>query len=224
MRFIGADGGRMVALFLAEEIRGTTGWHPGQFIQEIRERYRFEYVPDLADLKGDVSVLVFKHGCLEKDGESFGIRELGFYPAGVVIDALETDFAEAFFKDLFAWGQGRFGWSEPTSLRLRFFSSVVVEFEREIESMLGRLQSMCSIFSAAIREDYQLAHPFKLKSLVLSSDPMDLPSSAVSPDVTIQRRADFPYVGNRYYCIGPFRTSRFKELLQRAEAILLSNE
>jgi hypothetical protein len=221
MKIIGPDGGRVVALFAAEEIRGEFGWHPGDFIRDVRDRYRFEYVPNLAELKGDPSTLVFKLGSLEKDDLIFGIREFGLYPAGALVDALTTDHAEAFLHDILKWGQTRYGWREPTSVRLRFFSNLVVEFEQELEPILGRLESMCNIFNAALRETYQLPEPYKLKSLVLSCDPMNLPGSAVAPDISIQRRLEFPYSGNRYYCVGPFQTEKFKELLQSAETILL---
>jgi hypothetical protein len=87
--------------------------------------------------------------------------------------------------------------------------------------MLSGLESLCSIFRAALLEIYQVAEPYKLKSLLLSCDPLNLTGSAVSPDVTIQRRADFPYTGNRYYCTGPFRAEKSKELLQQAETELL---
>jgi hypothetical protein len=224
MKVIGPDGARVIALYAAEEIRSGSGWHPADFIREVRERYRFQYVSDLAELKGDPSTLVFKLGTMEKGGRAFAIRECGVYPGGVVIDALVTDDAEAFLDDLFKWGQTRFGWRKPTSLRLRFFSNLVVEFEQELESTLGRLQSICGIFNAALLETYQVSEPYRLKSLVFSCDPMSLPVSAVAPDITIQRRLDFPYSGNRYYCTGPFRTERFKELLQQAQTVLLQDQ
>ena len=223
MKVIGPDGARLVVLYAPEEVRSDFGWNPGFMINHIRDRYKFQQSPNLAE-KPDLSNLAFKFGELPLANNSVLIQEFSILTHGAFIDSLTTEYCELFFQDLFEWGKTIFGWrSALPSLRFRYFSTLVVEFDHQIEGLLGGLESVCAIFSAALQDQYGISEPVRAKQLTLSSDPTALPSLAVLTDITIMRRVDVPYSAERFYCTGPFKTIEFSKLLERAEKVLVEN-
>jgi len=218
VKVIGPEGGRVIGLFAAEEIRSPAGLIASDFVHAVKERYKFQSIPDITS--GDLSNLSFKTGEAEIQGRRFAIREFVLLTQGAVADALTTDDAEAFLRDLLEWGMQTFGWREPITLNIRYFSAVVVEFDEPILDLLKGFRDVCGIFNAALWNNYGLKQQYGVRNLTFSCDPAELPSSAVATDVGIQRRLEIPFSANRFYCNGPFKSAEFINLLERAEAAL----
>lgn len=223
MRFIGPDAGRMVILYSPEEVRTDTSVFGPYFIGMVQERYHFVSVPDPVALRGDFSTLTFRTGRLDVPAGPKNVTEFTMVPGGVIVDAITTDDCEQFIEDFILWGMESFRWNRPSTIRARLFSSIVVEFENEVGAMLGGLEAVCEVFSAALRDQYGITEPYSIRNLVLSADPMALPSSAIQTDVTVQRRTEIPFSANRFYCTGPFRTTELATLMERAEHALSKN-
>lgn len=221
MKYIGPEIARLIALYSPEELRPLAGKSRLDFLELIQQRYQFQIAPNLVELRGDTSVLKFQFGGFEDDVWSVAIREMTFLSTALSIDTRQSDEARVVFEDFYNWASEVFKWRKPiTPIRFRHFSAVVVEFEHATSEMMRGLERACALFSEAIREQYGFDAPYDLKSINLAGDHQKLPASVVGTEVSIQRRADFPFEANRWYCTGPFPTETLVGLLERAEAAM----
>jgi hypothetical protein len=90
MRLVGAEGGRLIAPFSAEEIRPESGFDTAEFVRAAGDRYGFVAKPNLIDLKGDYSTLEFATGAISKGNKKISIAKLLVTNIGIAIDALTT--------------------------------------------------------------------------------------------------------------------------------------
>src|SRR5437867_1033837 len=104
MKVIGTEVGRVVALMTPEEWRPTKLSTADAF-KAIKERYQFAYAPSLSIPWDALQKEGFKFnlGRLKVGDKDLPIQELTFYNDGIVINANNTDDAEAFLGDIAKW-------------------------------------------------------------------------------------------------------------------------
>jgi len=222
MKLIAPDSGRLVVFFVPEEVRPLGGFSVIDFLNFITNEYSFVVYPDINDIKGDNSVLVFKYGSALVNDRNIGVREFHILQSALIIDALTTEDAQAFLNNFWQVAQ-QFGYREPvTPLRIRAFSSIIVEFDADIEKYVDKLENICNGLTRAVRDEYEITTPISLKGISFAADPSVLPANAINTEFSIQRRLEMPYASNRYYCVGPFRTHVLTEIIQNIETMLRS--
>ncbi len=180
MKYLGPEGARRIVTFAVEEVRSPQGLYPPEFVRQVYERYGFQVLPNLS--QGDVNALTFKWGHVISALGDLSVNEFTMFPTAVLVEGLTTAHCEAFLNDLIEWGRQAFGWREfVTPLRIRDFSACIVEFNSELETLFGKMENICSLLSASLREQYAQDTPYRLRNLLLSSDPQRLPAGGISP-------------------------------------------
>jgi hypothetical protein len=222
MKVVGAEGGRVVIIYSAEEIRPDEGLVATDLVKKIAERYKFATIPNVGDLKGDFSVINFKTGSLMSGQQKFAIYDFTILQGAMSVDCLTTDHGEAFLKDALQWGAKEFGLKPfRTAPKYYFLSSVVVEFEGGADTKIASFSAIGTALTRALRKYYSLDVPVEFNRIVFNCDPQKLPQAMLRTDFAIERRANWPYDQNRFFCQGPFRTTDLLDLISQFEVLVL---
>lgn len=218
MNLIGLELGRVIILFGGEEIRPRQGIPILKAVTAVKDRYQFLSAPDISIPISQVEKdgYRFEGGVFEFDGEEVAIRELGIYNDGISVTAYDTSFAEAFLDDFLGWA--------TTSLGLRSFekaprrlyrSQLVVEFSKPLAKSLKNF----SAISAAL-EDSLGCRPVDISRIDFAVDPTQLTGSFKPTPFSIERRVNYPYEDERYFCEAPLSTRAHVQVLKSLEAAL----
>jgi hypothetical protein len=164
MKFIGAEGGRVVIVYSAEEIRPDEGLYVPDVVRKIAERYEFVTVPNVGDLKGDFSAITFKTGCLHSGDQKIAIHDFTILQGAMSVDCVNTDHGEAFLKDALVWGAQALGLKPfQTPPKYFFISNIIVEFERGADTKIGSFSAFGNTLTNAMRKNYELDVPVQIR-------------------------------------------------------------
>ena len=222
MRLIGTELGRMVVLLTQEE------WRPTKLstfdaMGAIKDRYSFAYAPS-ASIPWET---------LQKDGFKFSqgkfrirdldasIQDLTFFSDGIVVNAHNTDEAEAFFQDLISWAKEFAGVRDLTNVgRKLYVSHVIVEFERPVNQLINRFQEFSLVLNQLMRTTYEFDFQMQLRTLGFHYDHFITPEWHKPTYFSIDRRIGHKYEANRFFCESPLRTNDHLLALRLLEEML----
>jgi hypothetical protein len=222
MRLVGTESGRVVLLFPIEEMRPLRGLVLADTVRLLTDRYQFAYPPDLSRWENvQNNPLLFRSGKLEKNGYTLAVGELGVYSDGIAVSASSTEVAEEILNDLLDWSKNALGMRElQRSARKMYHSVVVVEFDYDVGALLSQYAKICSLLSDSLKVTYKLENEVKLSRLAFSQDPTKTPPSLPAGELVIERRVNYPYDTNRFFCSAQLPTDEHVRLLQQIEAVM----
>jgi hypothetical protein len=220
MKIIATEAGRILDLVPLEEFRPPQGIYLPDFISAVMARYDFPLAPNLTE--ATKTGAKFEHGKFIHHDESIVIKELGIYSDGMICEAFNTDFAEFVLDDFVRWATVTFKLQEPTSLvRRTYTSALVCNFDKSVETALGKLSRTCDLLSQTLSDAYGWKYQYNLNRLAFNVDPQTIPPLRLT-NFILERRLQVSYSENRYFSIAPVKTETHKKLLQAIENEFLS--
>lgn len=222
MKLVALEGGRLLDLVAIEEFRPAAGLYWPDLIQAMIDRYKFGIGPkELTEaIKSGVK---FEHGKLVSDDDTKLIKEFSIYTDGLIVETSDTDTADLVLDDFFAWATNTFKLRErQNQVQRTYTSAVIIEFAKEIEPALGKLEKVVGMLSAALKDSYGWDYKYNVSRLAYSVDPEEIPHLR-NTQFVLERRINVNYSENRYYSIAPIRTRDHLKLLTAIETELLSN-
>jgi hypothetical protein len=216
MRLISTEHGQSFQPFIAEEIRPPSGVYLPEVLLGITERYAFAVRPPNYETVVKEGAK-YKEGRLVENGKTIAIKDLGFFSDGIIVGTWNTDDSNTVLDDLIAWSTEKFGFREQqTKLTKTYTSSVVVEFEADLDTALETFGHLKKNVSSAMREICGWDVEVKAARIALATDPTTLPQHR-RVDFTIERRVGLPYAENRYFSMATLPTRKHIELLEELE-------
>ncbi|WP_193370078.1 hypothetical protein [Pelagibius marinus] len=223
MRLINAENGRVLSLFSQDDIQPQMGYHLPDIVEGIVARYLFASFPEDKRLSGDSQEgpLRFKTGRFVHSNTPIYIHLMDVYRDGVVVEATSTDYAEIVADDLLSWAEEQFGFRfSEASMRRVYTSSVVVEFDLDVNYSLAAFEQVSAAYTAAMRRFRAIDETVNVTKIQLGVDPTRLTSRQLGADFIIERRVNCPHDSNRFFCDAPLPTLDHVELLKTFEALL----
>lgn len=218
MELIATDQGRVLQLFVMEEMRPPSGVYPPDLFHAIAERYGFIGQPTNL-IEAATTGAKFQRGHFQIDAKDINIKELGIYNDGIIVDCFNTDDADAVLDELMVWIKLKFELREVITKKQRTYTSVVViEFDEPIDFMLQGFTKIRDIYASALRDTYGWDLEVNLLRLGISADPSTVPP-LTNTQFFVERRIGIPYSQNRYYSGAPFRTAEHLKFLKSFEKV-----
>ncbi len=219
MKIVTHERGRTTMLVPLDELRPVEGADLVATVGMITERYSFHWPVDLNRPYSDVvgGPLVFRGGRYAHTGEIYQIDSLEIFSDGLVVNSSSTQRSDLILADFVKWGMEALGFRSPrTKPRLSNSSTIIVDFERDIESIVN--PRIVALVSDAMKNTIN-APIWKLGNLgfVGVTSETDTPNSAVQ--FNIQRRTEIPLYLNRYFSSAPLSTPNHEAFLQQLEAL-----
>jgi hypothetical protein len=166
----------------------------------------------------------YKEGRFAMEGRTIAIKDLGFFVDGALVITWNTDDAEIVLDDLIGWAIEKFGVREPrTRLPKTFVSSVVVEFDADLDRALTAFDELRRGFASVINEKYRMDLEINASRIALAADPTRLPPQTRF-EFTIERRGGRPFSENRYFSSATLPTRSHLDLLAAFERRLLTDQ
>lgn len=220
MKLIGTELGRIVLLFSPEEGRPLRGLHPPDVFKALKERYSFEYSPDLQLAWDEVQKngIRFKLGKFSLEGKTVPISEVTFYNDGIVVSAFTTEDAESFAKDLIDWAKETFGFREfikpPRQL---YLSHIVVQLAHSPSKLLRSFEQFSVKLSEFYEKRYKNKVAFEVTSLNIGYDKLSVPQWFAPATFHIERRVGKPFEDNIFFCEAGLSTTDHIQALEALE-------
>ncbi|MGH8546539.1 MAG: hypothetical protein ACREX3_23570 [Gammaproteobacteria bacterium] len=191
-------------------------------VRLLTDRYQFVYPPDLSRWENVQSnPLLFRSGKLERNRCTLSVGELGVYSDGISVNASSTEVAEEVLSDLLDWSKSALGMRElQRPARKTYHSAVVVEFDHDVGALLSRYARICSLLSDSLKATYNTENEVKLNRLAFSQDPTKTPTPSLAGEFVIERRVNYPYEVNRFFCSAHLPTDEHVRLLQQIEMVM----
>jgi hypothetical protein len=212
VKLISTEYGQSLQLFVADEVRPLSGLYLPDLIRKISERYALVIGPPNYEtaLKEGAK---YKEGRLVIEGRTIAIKDLGFFVDGVLAATSTTEDSDIVLNDLIVWAKQNFGLRDPLTKRPRtFVSSVVVEFDAELDRALTTFNELRQGFASVINETYQVDTEINASRIALAADTTRLPPQ-IRFEFIIERRAGRPFSENRYFSSATLPTRSHLDLL-----------
>ncbi len=217
MRIIAYESSRATLLFPLEEVVPIGGANGRQLVDEIKERYQFLRMPDLATIRpqeGAQQGYKFEAGRFE----NANIIEFSIFTDGLVGTASTTEIAEAFLNDLVQWIRERFGFREFTvEPRRLYHSQVVVEFDHKLSNLIPKFQGIISCITARLSPIYKIDTLVDLSRIDFEWDKTVVTLPVPVPRFIIERRVGTPFDRERFFSSAPMKTSDHVQVLEEIE-------
>lgn len=229
MQIINYEIGRIIRIFPLEDIRPASGLHPPTALRMIAERYGFAHTPELKRSweESQQEGLRFQLGRVTNRIRTININDFTIYNDGLVATTTTTEDAEIFLDDLQSWVREEFGYKDPnrSTLRTLYMSTMVVEFDSSPDELLKSYSAISSICGESLRQTYGIEIPVQISKLSLTYDrTLATPAWQTLAHFNIERRVNYPYKENRFYCEAPLKTTDHANILQAFDALLSSDE
>lgn len=218
MDIISIDTGRTTWLFPTEEFVPLGGTDGLSIIYKVAERYQFKNFPQ-QPTREDVEKngLRFAAGIFETNGKKATINEFALYNDGLVAVANTTEHSNSFLEDIVEFAISEFQFRRPISpIKKIYVSTVTVEFEHSIGSMLAKQTALLSLVGGYLNATQGTSHNTEITRLDFALD--DSPVATNSrPRLIIEARATVPLARKRFYCNAAMHTTALLELLSQIE-------
>jgi hypothetical protein len=220
MRLISPESGQTLHLVRLEELKPANGTvFPPDLINGIVARYGFTEKPrDIPD--AIQNGYKFAIGRIYLQEKHIFISKLDIYGDGVICICSDTISADMVIDDLIVWSRTAFKLSNPlTGMRRSYTSSVVVEFDRPMDSLVNGFARITAAISEAYGAQGGYAGGLYLWRMSFMADPQ-LGASANPTQFILERRAGAPADRQRYFSSAPLPTDKHLQLLQRIESMI----
>jgi hypothetical protein len=198
-------------------------------VNRVQQRYQFLSFPILQQQQPGVPLVFLSGRFIEvENAESFG--QLTMLHNGDIIVAKDTELAEKILDDLLNFFESEFKYKFHRSNTKRSFNStVVIEFETDIEDGISEISSIEQIIntdgnSDAVRKIKRLSFGtvdpepvFPYPTIGNVTSPLELIERA---DFVIERRSGQPVSSKRYFCTAPMQTQAHIHSLQQIEGVI----
>lgn len=219
MNLIAFDEGRVLQLFVGEEIRPYSGVSLPVFFSRLIDHYVFlERPPNFGDaIKAGAK---FLNGHLTFESRDIAIKELAIYNDGIVVACHKTSDGEVVLADLMEWASKEFHMRPPITLKPRTYSSaLIVEFSDSLDPLLNKFDKIAQRISSALNRAYGWDYDTHVARLGFKTDPTKL-APFTNTEFYLERRIDVPYSTNRFYSGAPLTTEQHLMYLGEFEKIL----
>jgi len=218
MKLLNLESGQSAQLFAADEVYPREGIYFPNLVQELKERYGFVVAPDIGDAIGTGHGLKFLHGRLIRS-DTINILSLQLFNDGVIVTCLDTEAADVVLDDVILLAKSSFKFREPQTIQpRRYVSTVVVSFEKDIDSLVRGFESVSENFARALAKCSNIKANIHVGRIAFRADPLlHLPHT--NTDLLIERRVGRPFADNVYYSGAPLTSKAHLELLERIEDI-----
>jgi hypothetical protein len=219
VKVISSMHGRVMQIYVADEVRGPQDFYWPQVVQLINERYGFLKHSDLATAAA--SGIKFEAGrFLTAQGAQISIQNLDIYNDGIVVICRDTSDAELVLEDATAWGFETFKLRHPKTVLPRTYTSwLVVDLDKPIANMLAKFSEVRRLIATSYEAAYGTALDFQMQRVAFNVDPKTVPQFTQT-DFAIDRRGNTAYSLNRFFCTAPLKTEGHIALLQQIERTL----
>lgn len=215
MKLVSDELGRVVQLFVPDEIAPFGGIYLPELFELISKRFGFVKQSDIADaLKIGAK---FEIGQLKVGEKKINIKELAIHQDGIVVDTRNTDDSSIVVDEMFRWGKQTLGLRDLETKRpRRYLSFVVVDFDKPIDNALKGFEAIRRNLSNAYKSTYETDVSYDLYRVSLAVDSQSLPPQTAT-EFTIERRINVPHSKNRFFCTAPLPTKSHLVLLEEIE-------
>jgi hypothetical protein len=220
MKVITTEACQVLQLFHADDFTPAEGVYLPIVLDAIADRYEFVSVPE--EFNGDdlSKGAKFKVGHVEIGGRDIAVQQIHLYNDGVLVTAKNTKDADLATDDFCEWMIRTFKLPDAKPRRPRkYVSTVVVEFEENLDSALRQFDKISKVLSSAITDAYQVPTNIQLNRISFNADPQTVPH-LFNTQFNIERRVGIPYGDNRYHSTAPLKTEIHLGCLEHLEAAL----
>jgi hypothetical protein len=218
MRIVGLELGRVTLLVDLLEIGPTFGIPYDLLAAVLHNRYKFAALPKAPTQEAPQPVFRFERGQLPNGGL---ITLFEIHPQGLVVQAIDTNVADAFLADVLATGAKEYGLRAPSPPPLKVYnSSLVVEFEADMGRLISGWEQLSVLMSASLKRLYAIEKSVELRSVSFKPDPETISTrlaSGLLSDFLLERRSHAPFQLQRFYSLAPLPTQAHIEFLETLE-------
>jgi len=214
MEFVGSESGQSLQLIHMDEVRPLRG---GAFFPDVAarlvERYRLQSVAPRTEPNQPAK---FLEGVAVLEGLTVPITSLEIYADGILVNARNTEDADAVLSDVIDWGFKNLDARQPKSwLPRKYISRVIVDFEQSSGDLFfKKFRTLLRIVEDSLGSDHTLDLQFQFGP----NPPGELPYMHTW---VLQPRAGQPPAPNRYFSIAPISTPAHLDMLRKLEAAAL---
>lgn len=184
----------------------------------------FQIMP-VGATQGLIPQLVFLNGQYTIDDQPISIKQLAFANNGISINAQDTNAADKITDHIFTLLNTNFKFRfDNNNLKRKYFSSLVMQLDRDFESSIPGLGKIQHIIQSALGRKNSEDVALKRLGFGLDSPPiMQVNLGNVDRiDFVIERRTGQPFSENRYFSSAALRTPDHIRALEEIETALSS--
>lgn len=217
MKVIAESWGRVVQLYLEDEVRPNRQGYLPDVLHAVKERYAFLTHSTVEEA---INGAKFQTGRLLVDGVAIGIEALEIYKDGIIASSRNTRDANLILEDAMEWGIETIGMKRPQTQIARTFSScVVVDFEKPISAAINRFRDIQALLQQSYEDAYAKSINLEVSRIAFAADPKSVPPHT-NTEYLFERRGSAPFSMERYFCAAPLQTDEHISLLEKLEAII----
>jgi hypothetical protein len=226
MKVITTELGRSTQLVIPDEVRPLANSYFPESVRLVTERYGFSAQPSYSDAVA--AGAKFRGGRLIGANKKINITDLTIFSNGIQATATNTSDSDYILDDVIRWAESALGFRQSQTRLSRLHEShIVVDFERQVDALLGIFEKLRGDFATALAGAYGLRAPIALSGFSISADPLQVAAQlhptylgVLSPEFGLVRRLAYPYSGNRFFSTAPLRTEAHIALLEEFEKAL----
>jgi hypothetical protein len=227
MKLISTHSANVVLRIPMDDVKPLGPFSPQSVLNAITNKYGLTGGPAVPQLQlgpGTAEVVprvVLVNGTANFDGRAVGIQQIQISPdfTTLVVSVGNTDDGDLIADEILAMLDADFSFRGAKQQALRNYgSSVVVQFDRGLETYIDALTKIQDLATKVIGESLNLSQPLKIERLTFAFDPTQLPAvKGPVGGLLIERRVGQSYAENRYFSGAPVRTKDHVKLLEDIE-------
>lgn len=241
MKIIGAQQAGSILILPLDDVRPMQGIIPQQIIDVLAPKYKFANRPRPGPGRSLLGTgfsapgnpvqfvipapLTLQNGVAAIDDKNIAISRLDVMPdvSRIVVQTVTTEEGDLILDDVSSVLEGACGFRNAKTLATRqHISTVVVQFEKNLEDQIGVLREIQKIISPAMQSENGVNREAEFERIAFAFDPTQLPASQVGQvnGFVLERRAEHPFSENRYFSAAPLRTGDHIKVLEQIGALL----
>jgi hypothetical protein len=218
MKVVTTEMGRVIQVFMPDEVRPPKGLYIPEVVRLISERYGFGVSPNTAQTMQ--AGAKFQAGRLVSGDKKINIGELVLHNDAIsVTTTAHTDEAVFVVQDFMSWAKEAFGIRDQITQKPKIFEShFVVDFDRPVDEHLERFAAMTNELRSSYKELYGYDQAFGFNRITFSVDVASAPAfPLLRTDLWIERRVGTAFSQNRYFSACGLPSDKHLSLLEKFE-------
>jgi hypothetical protein len=228
MKVVGKLGGSCLIRYTPEEILPESGGiQIPAVISLLASTYQltstaapFQPFPFIGE--GLIPQMVFVNGQYSIEDRPISIKQLSIGHNGISVNSQDTEAADKIIDHIFSLLNTNLKF-RFNGLQRKYFSALVVQFDRDFESSIHRISELQAIIMDAVGKSDPTQMAFKRLAFGPESPGTFLNVDLDNIDKTdylIERRAGQPFSENRYFSSAPLQTQKHIQTLEQIEKAL----
>jgi hypothetical protein len=229
MRVIGTLSGLSIVRAAAEEIGPPEGILVAELVTLLIETYHCQPATAPAMPPGispqGAAFVTLQNGKLEQPSRAIAIAQIQLRNDGMVISTQSTNNSDIVLRDISSLLNNKLNFKlSVDNQRIYHASSVVVEFDKEVEEFISGLARAGELVSKAISKEQSKEKAMLFKRLSFGYEEgvgsVESGLDAIDRlDFLLERRASHPFDDNRYFSSAPLSTDAHIAVLKQLESI-----